>query len=225
MSSVPADVIVDLHRLFRRLNVGWYVFGAQAAAMHGAARLTVDVGVTVALGEVSTKALARALMSEGFDLRITDDEFVERTRVLPAVHSTSGIPVDIVLAGPGIEELFLERAQRRDIRGIKVPVACPEDIAVMKILAGRAKDIDDVLAIVRATGNDFRRKLARETLDLLEQALDRRDLLPLLEQVFKDAASVTTPSRRRPGEKTQKVAGQRRRSAKLSRRKASKKAR
>jgi hypothetical protein len=177
MSSVPADVIVDLHRLFRRLNVGWYVFGAQAAAMHGAARLTVDVGVTVALGEVSTKALARALMSEGFDLRITDDEFVERTRVLPAVHSTSGIPVDIVLAGPGIEELFLARAQRRDIRGIKVPVACPEDIAVMKILAGRVKDIDDVLAIVRATGNDFRRKLARETLDLLEQALDRRDLL------------------------------------------------
>lgn len=55
--------------------------------------------------------------------------------------------MDIVLSGPGIEELFLQRVNLREIRGVEVPVACPEDIVVMKMLAGRGKDIDDVHAI------------------------------------------------------------------------------
>ena len=43
MSSLPADVLVDLERTFRRLGVGWYVFGAQVAAIYGVARVTIDV--------------------------------------------------------------------------------------------------------------------------------------------------------------------------------------
>jgi hypothetical protein len=222
MPLLPADVLVDLERVFRRLRVGWYVFGAQAAAMHGAARLTIDVDVTVALGELPTEALAQTLSAEGFTLRIADREFVKRTRVLPAVHSASGIPVDIVLAGPGIEELFLERVQTREIRGIAVPVACPEDIAVMKVLAGRAKDIEDVVAIVRALGKNFRSELARTTLDLMQQALDRRDLLPVFEQALKDAGAALTLHRRRQAKKAEKASDRRKRSARLKR---SKKAR
>jgi hypothetical protein len=48
-----------------------------------------------------------------------------------------GPPLDVVLAGPGLEELFLARAESREIGGVLVPVATGEDLVAMKVLAGR----------------------------------------------------------------------------------------
>ncbi len=62
--------------------------------------------------------------------------FVERTRVLPLVHTRSRLPVDVVLAGPGLEELFFSRVEERNVGEVRVPVAAAEDIVAMKVLAG-----------------------------------------------------------------------------------------
>jgi hypothetical protein len=99
------------------------------------------------------------------------------------------MPLDVVLAGPGVEELFLARARLLAVEDVTVPVASPEDIVVMKGLAGRAKDLDDAGAILAA--ND-RRDLVelRRTLRLLEEALDQSDLEP-------ETARATLSARRR----------------------------
>src|SRR5438128_1463929 len=81
---------------------------------------------------VDAMALAR------FRLRVSNvDSFVAQTRVLPFVHQPTGMPLDVVLAGPGLEELFLERARPLDLGGVEVPVISPEDLLVTKVLAGR----------------------------------------------------------------------------------------
>jgi predicted nucleotidyltransferase len=103
--------------------------------------------------------------------------------VLPVRHTATGIPVDIVIAGPGIEELFLQRAQVHDLGGVKVPVACAEDVIVMKILGGRPKDLDDVSAILAAKRHDLDLELVKDTLRLIEHALDRSDLVSELERI------------------------------------------
>jgi|SRR5581483_3429649 len=187
MPSPVAELFRDLGGVFGRLGLRWYVFGAQAALLHGAARLTADVDVTVDAGASTPEALAADLARAGFDCR-TDDlpRFVARTRVVPVVHRATRIPVDIVLAGPGPEELFLSRATVRDVEGVRVPVAAPEDLVAMKLLAGRPKDIDDALAVVAANPG-FRADVARETLHLLEAALDRSDLVPALDALFRRA--------------------------------------
>ena len=51
------------------------------------------------------------------------------------------IPVDVVLAGPGPEELFLARARQETVEEVAVKVASPEDVVAMKVLAGRPKDL------------------------------------------------------------------------------------
>src|SRR5262245_33148239 len=127
---------VELYRAlslaFSSLGIPWYVFGAQAAILHGALRFTEDVDVTVLPGGVGQRALAEALARHGFSLRVVDaDDFVEKTRVMPLLHAATGIPVDVVLGGPGLEELFLERARPTDVGGVVVPVAAPEDLIVM----------------------------------------------------------------------------------------------
>ena len=93
------------------------------------------------------------------------------------------MPLDVVLAGPGIEERCLARARLLAVDDVTVPVASPEDIVVMKVLAGRAKDIDNAGAILAA--ND-RRDLVElwRTLRLLEEALDQGDLVPELERLL-----------------------------------------
>ena len=184
MSSPLGELLGALAGVLQRLSLRWYLFGAQAAIVHGAARLTGDVDATVDLGGLSTAALVAALEAEGFRRRVSDvDGFVERTRVVPLEHLGSEMPLDLVLAGPGLEELFLQRAQEHIIDGIAIPVACAEDIVAMKILAGRPKDIDDAVAILAAREDAVRLDLIRATLRLLEEALDQRDLLPALEQV------------------------------------------
>jgi hypothetical protein len=182
MSFSDVEIYSALARAFGSLSVRWYVFGAQAAILHGAVRFTEDVDVTVEIGDRPHRALADALLAEGFALRNDDDAFVEQTRVLPIFHRATNTPVDVVLAGRGIEELFFDGAIQIAIEGLNVPVARAEDIVVMKILAGRPKDLEDVVAILSAQGPSFDPQRTLWLLGLLEQALDQSDLLPVFER-------------------------------------------
>lgn len=193
MSSKIGDVYASLSRAFQALGARWYVFGAQAAILHGAVRFTEDVDVTVDGALVATHQLVEALQREGLELRVTEnvDHFVAQTRVLPVHHVASDTPVDVVLSGPGIEELFFGRVVTRDVEGVTIPVAAPEDIVVMKVLAARPKDLEDAAAILAAQGSTLDVDLIRELLELLERALDQRDLLPAFESALARARRAT----------------------------------
>ena len=186
-ASPLADLLADLDSALTALGIRWYLFGAQAAILYGVVRLTADVDVTVDAGSLANADLVAHLGGRGFELRVPDaGAFVEKTRVLPLVHAKSRIPVDVVLAGPGLEELFFSRVEERNVGGVRIPVAAAEDIVTMKVLAGRLKDLDDVVSILRACSLDADR--VRSTLRLLEQALDRRDLLDEFERLLRQAS-------------------------------------
>lgn len=183
--SPVAELLAALAGALGELGARWYLFGAQAAIVHGAVRLTADVDVTVKLAEGGLPALLAALDRTGFEPRVADaPAFARAQRVLPMVHRPTRLPLDLVLAGPGPEDLFLERAEPRCLEGVAVPVACAEDLVAMKVLSGRPKDLEDAAAIVAARGAGFDRRLARDTLAQLERALARSDLLPELERLL-----------------------------------------
>jgi len=95
MRSPVADLLADLATGLNELDIRWYLFGARAAILYGVARLTADVDVTIRLPpQISAEALARRLGSRGFRLRITEPGFIERTRVVPFVHTASALPLD-----------------------------------------------------------------------------------------------------------------------------------
>ena len=182
--SPLAELFAALDGAFQRLGLRWYLFGAQAALLHGAARLS-DVDVTVDAADIAIADLLRELEAAGFAARVADPaDFAARTSVVPLTHAPTSIPVDAVLAGPGLEALFLARAETRDIEGVHVPVACAADVVTMKILAGRPKDLDDATAILAAGGDRLDLTSVRETLAMLEEALAQSDLLPRLEAML-----------------------------------------
>ena len=58
----------------------------------------------------------------GFDRRFSDPQSVEHSQIVPLIHRRTGLPVDIVLAGPGLEDELLDRAVPRRIDDVEVPV-------------------------------------------------------------------------------------------------------
>jgi len=109
------------------------------------------------------------------------DELLEKGAVLPMTHS-SGMEVDLVLAGSGLESIALGRATRVDIEGVRVPFAHATDLVVMKVLAGRGKDLDDVEALL--AGGEVDVAEARDLLVQFEEALGQSDLVPRLDAVL-----------------------------------------
>ncbi|MGE0815003.1 MAG: nucleotidyltransferase [Vicinamibacterales bacterium] len=174
----PAELLSDLAVALEAIGARWYVFGAQAALVWGRPRLTTDVDVTVRC-PASTDHLVRMLDTHGFSLRIDATEaFIRTTRVVPLEHRASGLALDVVLAGPGLEDLFLERAVPIDVAGTLVPFISPEDLIVTKLLAGREKDVEDVRGVLSERGAQLDVDRIRTTLRLLEDALGQSDLMP-----------------------------------------------
>jgi hypothetical protein len=181
--TAPSELLTALAGALSELGAQWYLFGAQAAVVWGRPRLTADIDVTVRLEPEDPERLVRTLEARGFALRVGDAaDFARRARVFPFLHVASGMPVDIVLAGPGLEDLFLSRARPITMAGVVVPVICPEDLIATKILAGRPKDLEDVRGILRERSADLDLELVRSTLTLLEGALGQSDLLPVFER-------------------------------------------
>jgi len=115
-----------------------------------------------------------------------DSEFVLRTRVLPFRHTKSRLPLDVVLAGPGLEEDFQARAVPVDVDGVLIPVITAEDLIIAKVLAGRAKDIEDIRNVIHERRGSLDVTRVRTILGLLEQALSQNDLLPIFEKEWEE---------------------------------------
>jgi hypothetical protein len=155
----------------------WYLFGAQAVIAYGFPRLTADVDVTLALSPHMPEEFVRAMEHAGFAPQFRDPHFIKHTRVMPFVHLATGIPLDVVLAGAGLEEAFLDRAAVTDIGGLAVPVIGLADLIVTKILAGRPQDLTDASTLWRLHGRNLDAERIRAILLAVEEALGQSDLV------------------------------------------------
>ncbi len=197
MPSAKSPLIklfVDLRKALSSVKLRWYVFGAQAAIVYGSNRLTSDVDITLDLHETSVAELLKALAKYGFEPQIPDRRFVELTRVIPVVHVETKFPVDLVLAGPGLEDEFFERVVMISIGSTKIPFAAAEDLVVMKVLSGRPKDLDDIASILAARRDTLDVTAVKRTLRVAESLLDQSDLLLTFAQLSKPLRAVKLPS-------------------------------
>jgi len=171
-----------------RLGLRWYVFGAQAVNLHGFPRATADLDLTIDLAQIAPRALIAELDRAGFSARFADDEFIAATRVIPIVHRATKLPVDLVLAGPGLEQQFLDEVELQRIGNRRIPVLSAENLIVTKLLAARPKDLEDVRELVASRGSSLDHHRIGELLALLEQALGQSDLVPLYRRLRDEAA-------------------------------------
>jgi hypothetical protein len=169
-------------RAMKTLRARWYVFGAQAVLLHGAPRTTQDIDVTV-LTDASISRVIEVLRGAEIVPLIEDTAFLEQTRVLPCNHVPSGWKIDVVLGGPGLEELIAGQAIQRKVGGVSVPLLRIEHLLVLKVLAGRPQDLADVAALLALPGKRIARAEVKALLRALEDELAEDRLVERFERL------------------------------------------
>jgi len=127
------------------------VIGGVAASLWGRPRLTRDVDALVLLEEGRWGDFLAAGAGHGFLPRRADAlAFALETRVLLMRHGESGIDLDLVFGSLPFEKEAAIRAKWVDLGGVAIPLSSPEDLIVMKAVAHRPRDLEDIAAILAA---------------------------------------------------------------------------
>jgi hypothetical protein len=127
------------------------IIGGVAASILGRPRFTQDVDALAILPESEWAKVVKSAANFGIAPRIDSAlEFARRSRVLLMRHTPSGVDLDITFGALAFEELAVQHSQHYDIRGIHVQLPRVEDLLVMKAVAQRPKDLEDIRGLLDA---------------------------------------------------------------------------
>ena len=154
------EAVVEVAGGLTAANLEYAIFGGAALMMHGSARSTEDVDLTVWLGTQSIESAVTTL-TRRWPSRISNPvEFAERSRVL-TVTLANGVAADIVFGALDFERDAIGRAETRQVLGETVRLIAPADLILHKAVSARARDQEDVTFLIRR----FRNSLDREKLE------------------------------------------------------------
>ena len=130
-------------------NLPYMIIGGQAVLLYGEPRLTRDIDITLGIGVEEFPRMEALLERIGLGILVQDvEDFVRRTMVIPARDTRTGLRVDLTFSDSIYETEALGRAKRVLIGETHVKFISPEDLIIHKIIAGRARDIEDVKGIL-----------------------------------------------------------------------------
>jgi hypothetical protein len=143
--------LTDLVRWLDAANVPSMVIGGVAASVLGQPRLTRDVDALAILPEERWASAMDAATRFGIVPRIDNPlEFARRSRVLLMKHLASGIDIDLTFGGLPFEEDAVSNSGRHEIAGLSVRLPRVEDLLIMKAIAHRPKDLQDIEGLLNA---------------------------------------------------------------------------
>jgi hypothetical protein len=179
------DVARDLVGLFEAQGVPYALMGGLAVRMHALPRPTFDVDFTVLLPRAELPRFYDLFESLGYTVpAVQRTGWIDTVRELPVVKvqffvADRAIDVDIFLAERPFQHQIIARRQRHQMDGLDAWVVSPEDLVLLKLLAGRPKDLVDVADIMFVQGRldeEYLRHWASQlgVSEALDEALRRR---------------------------------------------------
>lgn len=137
-----------------RSQIPYIVIGGQAVLLYGEPRLTKDIDITLGIGVDELEKVTNIVTRLKLRILVNKvEKFVKDTMVLPTIDEKSGIRVDFIFSFSPYEKQAIERANSIKFGKTDVKFASLEDVVIHKIIAGRARDIEDVKAILLKNPN------------------------------------------------------------------------
>jgi hypothetical protein len=154
VDRVPATLLVALADLVKWLDASRMpsmVIGGVAASILGRPRLTQDVDALAILPEGEWADAVSIAARHGILPRIENPlDFARRSRVLLMRHVESGIDIDVTFGGLSFEQAAIDNSEIHDIGGLRVRLPRVEDLLIMKAVARRPKDLQDIEGLLAA---------------------------------------------------------------------------
>jgi len=154
VDRVPATLLAALADLVKWLDdakMPSMVIGGVAASVLGRPRLTQDVDALAILPEGDWANAVATAAHYGIHPRIENPlDFARRSRVLLMRHAESGIDIDVTFGGLSFEQTAIDNSAIHDIGGLRVRLPRVEDLLIMKAIARRPKDLQDIEGLLAA---------------------------------------------------------------------------
>ncbi len=128
------------------------LIGALALGAYGRPRATNDVDFLVLADRSVPEPFCSLLAKKGFsvDERWQAANPMAREAVLRLTHQEfPDIPVDLIFAGAALHRTAIARRRSLLLHGIAAWICSPEDLIMLKLHAGRPRDFEDVLGVVK----------------------------------------------------------------------------
>jgi hypothetical protein len=137
-------------------GVAYALVGGLAASLRGQVRATADVDIVIVADVPEALRLLNSLETSPFKPLFEGvAEVVERSFILPLRHRSTGVKVDLALGLSGFEQQLVRRASPLNVANRQVNVAQAEELIIMKSLAGRPQDDQDLEGILLVQGNSL----------------------------------------------------------------------
>jgi hypothetical protein len=162
--------------------------GGVAVIALGVPRFTADIDATIAGAGLDLAWLVEVLGGHGIHPRIPDAvAFARSSQVFLGVHEPSGTPVDLSVAWLPFEEEALSASVACDCAGVEIRVPRAEDLLIYKIIALRARDIEDAEGLLLLHGATMNLHRVRETVRQFAAVLDDSERPQVLEGLLRKA--------------------------------------
>lgn len=129
----------------------YLVVGGLAVVAVGEPRTTGDADAIVFVSMAEAEALVGRAVEAGFDVRAEVE--LERLAATGTMRFRKGrFQIDLITASLPFEEIAYDRASVHELFGMPLRFPSPEDLILLKVLAGRDKDMLDASGVVRRHG-------------------------------------------------------------------------
>jgi hypothetical protein len=151
---IPASLqaaLTDVVKWLGAAQIPAMIIGGVAASALGRPRLTQDIDALAIMPDADWGDVIESAAQYGIVARIGEAlEFARRSRVLLLKHLRSGIDVDVTLGCLPFERAAVEKSAVHNIGGLQLRLPRVEDLLVMKAIARRPKDIEDIRGLLAA---------------------------------------------------------------------------
>lgn len=177
--------IESLQRLLAKYNDRGVIIGGIAVGLLGKPRFTADVDALFLLSTQDIPQFLELARVENIIPRIQNaDDFARKNRVLLLKHLPTETDIDISLGILPFEEEVVERGTIRTFVNLSARLPTPEDLIILKAIAHRPKDLEDIRTIAENYPNlDVER--IKQWVNAFADVLEQSDLWNQIESLLK----------------------------------------
>ena len=171
------ELLERIAQSLKNAAIPYMVIGGQAVLLYGEPRLTKDIDVTLGADLTRLQDVLSAVHDMRLKPLVDPEKFTRETMVLPCSDPETGIRVDMIFSFSPYEQLAISRARTVRIGKTDVHFSSLEDLVIHKIVAARARDLEDArIVLLKNPHSDLsyiRRWLAELSAATSENYLDR----------------------------------------------------
>lgn len=180
--------IESLQSLLEKLNNRGVFIGGVAVGFLGRPRFTADIDAVFLLSVKEIPQFLELAQTESIFPRIPDAaEFARKNRVLLLRHGPTETDIDISLGILPFEEEMVDRGTTQSFAGLAIRLPTPEDLIIMKAIAHRPKDLEDIHSIADKSP-DLDQQRVEEWVKAFGEALEMPDLWDHIKPLLVDRA-------------------------------------